>query len=141
MRIKSLVLVGVELLICMAGLRGTALSQSTGAGCPRVPGAAGTTIGPRPVGDIAGSVLVRGKRTTAWVTDVLSIDSRSDSRQIGWLYIDQFGLKWVQLRTIPSGSKKSDFGGVPLIVGSSVSAMSGMINPEIAVLRRCLTIE
>lgn len=123
-------------LILLVSARSTADSKSVV--CAKVVGTYGLTIGPRPVGDFAGQVEVAGKRFTSWVTDVLVIKSKSTGSLVGWLYLDQFGLRWLQLRDTPRGLTSTDIAGAKLVDDETyLSAVTGTLNPNLLELSRC----
>ncbi len=96
--------------------------------------------GVRRLGDYLGEVQVAGHKRAAWAKDALAIVSRKTGVAVGWLYIDQYGLRWTLLTVTPRGVTGQDLGDARLSQGL-VNPVSGAINPKLLALRRCHRIE
>lgn len=133
--------IGVGLALAVSAIgRGTSLQTPVlSSGC-QTKAATGSLNAHRPIGDYIGAVYFSGHREAAWVTDVLALFTRPGHELFAWLYIDQYGIRWIQLRFVPPNLRSQDVAGAKLAVGASVSPVNGTLNAKVIELKRCDTL-
>jgi hypothetical protein len=119
------------------GTETVAPGESSAVRCPRVPGVAGTTMGPHPLGDFIGFEIQKQHPVNAEARDVMALQSNADGILIGWAYVDQDGLLWLQLTGKPAGITSADLGGIELTRETQFLRPGKKINSVRVSLRRC----
>lgn len=56
-----------------------------------------THCAPFPVGDLAGEYMQGGRSENAEIQSAVQLISRANQHVVGWIYIDQYANRWVQL--------------------------------------------
>jgi hypothetical protein len=93
-------------------------------------------IRPRPPGASLGLLDQRGHTLPDHVVDVLALTAARDPHAFGYLYVDEYGLSWLQLDRDAAGVGAFDVATGIVIVGRPALARI-FLNPHTVRIRRC----